>query len=125
MADASHGNRKPGPLNLDIYSALLGWRPRIAPREPTPEPQRRRTRGTVRVAERGAEPLVDAALREQVAHGLGRAARVLADVRARLVGVFQESTIGRVDRRPRPRVEVTIADAVRRRDGASRAPRAA
>lgn len=108
MHEHLHGHRKPGPLNLDIYSALLGGRPRIAPRESTDAPaERRRVRVEVPVEPTSGDPLLDAALRDQLGRCLTQASRVLADVRSRLVGMFQESTIGRKDRRARPRVDVT------------------
>lgn len=73
-------NRKPKPLALDIYSALLGGRPHI---------------------EASAPPLAQAPEPKKAASWYARnAERLLDEARTRLIDLVSVSTVGRHDRRP-------------------------
>lgn len=100
-------NRKPKPLNLDIYSALLGGRPTIEPPPSAETVRPDRLRVSVRVEatiEPGTpRPFLEASLREQFGRCAAQAAFALAEARQRLIDVMSTSTIGRRDRLPQRR----------------------
>lgn len=106
-----HANRKPKPLTLDIYSALLGSRPRIEP-SPPPEP-------VALPAAVPAKPWFDATMREQFGRCATRAAHLLEDARLRLVDLCSTSTTGKRDVRPRRRVDVHVPTRDSSRDRAA------
>lgn len=112
MSQHGHANRKPKPLNLDIYSALLGGRPRIERPASTPVSPPATTT---------AKAFLDAPLKEQVGRCAATAALMLADARLRLIDLVSTSTSGKRDRRPRRHVDVTLgpAAAERSRDRAA------
>jgi hypothetical protein len=103
-----HANRKPGPLNLDIYCALIGARPRIAP--PTPPSEDADAKSA---HEPPQQPFIQAPLREQVGRCAAQLALALEEAKLRLVDLVSTSTTGRRDVRPRRRVTVTIGPAAR------------
>lgn len=100
-----HANRKPGPLNLDIYCALIGARPRIV--RPAPEPE-------IEPAAPPQPPFLEAPLRDQFGRCAAQLALALGEAKLRLVDLVSTSTTGKRDRRPRRRVSVTIGPAARR-----------
>ena len=106
--DHGHANRKPKPLTLDIYSALVGSRPRMGP---TPPP-------TTPVAP-PARPWLDETMRKRFGRAATQAAHLLEDARLRLVDLCSTSTSGKRDVRPRRGLDVHLPTPDRSRDRAA------
>lgn len=116
MDTHGHANRKPKPLTLDIYSALLGGRPRI---EPPASPQQPRPEPAASSDEPPMKPWLDERLRQHFGRAATQAASLLEDARLRLVDLVSTSTAGRRDVRPRRRVDVHVPVRDRPRDRAA------